>query len=188
MFAKQSMDTQSGRENSFPQMEYRFSISGVDLLKNYFIKWRILIVFSIILVFCSFAFLLGFSSRLVTGKKSELSQITLIENPYYPEKSTEIIITNDTAMDAMYNAIAYSVTSTNRRPNHNESLQFDADFLVIYHFQNANDEVIIYRESAYRFLETHGGSGDPGYIRGNAKKILFIIRGLITEKMNREAI
>ena len=116
------------------------------------------------------------SYALVTGKKDELQQVIIIEDPNYQGKNAKTVISDMQTMNALYDAVASVDTIANEYPNHIESLQFDSDYDVVFIFPDTEETVIIHFETAYRQLETRGSSGDPGYVRGDASKILEVIK------------
>ena len=79
-------------------------------------------------------------------------------------------------MDSLFDAVKNTWTFSNRHPSHADSLQFDSDYKIVFIFTNITSEVYIHADTAYRFLESRGGSGDAGYTRGKAKESIEIIK------------
>ena len=148
-------------------------------------KKRTIIILSIFIL-CLVCFLTFWwlQPKLINGNKSDLQQIIIIQEPNYAGQSLETVITDKNNLDDLFDAIKNTWTSANRHPSHNDSLQFDSDYKLIFIFSNVTEEIYIHADTAYRFLETRGGSGDPGYIRGSAKEIIEILKNA-TEDAHR---
>ena len=140
-------------------------------------KKRIIIILSIFIL-CLVCFLAFWwlQPKLISGNKSDLQQIIIIEDPNFSGQSFATVVTDKDNLDELFDAIKNTWTLANRRPSHNDSLQFDSDYKLIFIFSNVTEEIYIHADTAYCFLETNGGSGDPGYTRGNAKMIIEIIK------------
>ena len=140
-------------------------------------KKKIIIAGGILLFSCVLAFLCS-QPKLVTGKKSELQKVVIVEDPNYRGKNLKTVITEEKTMYDMYMALKNMPVRANRYPDHVGSLQFDAGYMVIFYYLDKQDEIIVHSKWAYRFLETRGGSGDPGFTKGNAKRLLHIIESI----------
>jgi len=136
----------------------------------------ILSVFILCLV-CFLAFWWS-QPKLITGNKSDMQQVIIIKDPNYAGLNLETAITDRTDMESLFDAVKNVRTLANRHPGHENSLQFDSDYKIVFIFTDSTIEVRIHANNAYRLLDTRGGSGDPGYTRGNAAAIIKIIKEL----------
>ena len=120
-------------------------------------------------------FLYFYPIKLVTGQRSELQKITIIEDLNYgAEKSPEIIITDAQTMYKIYDSLAYQKTSTNKSPSHHKSLQFDYNYKIIFEYENTTDEIVTYQNNAYRLLKPPAKI-DPGFTYAKAPELLDLI-------------
>ena len=137
-------------------------------------KWRLP---AALLALCA-AGVLWFSlsqPALVTGRRADLRQVTVVVDPNRAGQNRTIVVADKLTMEALYDAARGTPTRAVRRPGHAESLQFDSDIKLALTYAETADEVHFHAGIAYRLLETRGGSGDPGYTRGNAAAIMQLL-------------
>ena len=142
-------------------------------------KRTIIIILSILFLclVCLLAFWrLQTHPKLITGNKSDLQQIIIIEDPNYAGQNLGTVIEDKNNLNDLFDALENTRTLANKHPSHADSLQFDSDYKVVFIFTNTKEEVYIHSDTAYRFLETRGSGGDAGYTCGNARTIIDIIK------------
>ena len=135
-----------------------------------------ILCFAVILALLCFLNYFFNQPKLLTGRRTDLQQVVIVEDPNFAGKNIETVISDSGRLNALYDALLGIRTSANRHPRHTESLQFNSDYRVTFIYTNTKDEVFVHLGEAYRFLETRGGSGDPGYTHGSAEKLTRVIQ------------
>jgi hypothetical protein len=96
-----------------------------------------------------------------------LSEVSVVEIIFISdsEKKTGIRIADSESINELLAPMLNKLPKTRKHPNHNDSIQLDWDAELIVHYKDThNDRICITKWAAYRFLESTGRSGDPGYV------------------------
>jgi hypothetical protein len=106
-----------------------------------------------------------FNSETILSKR--LPEVSVVEIIFLSdsEEKHRIRITDSESINELFAPMLNQAAKTIKHPNHNDSIQLDFDAELIVHYNDThNDHIHITKWTAYRFLESKGRSGDPGYV------------------------
>lgn len=132
----------------------------------------------IVLLFAAISLYFIFASEpLVTGKPAEVGNLTIdfidTLNNY---QVTSVDIDNPENIATIFSALNQGRARVNHRPDHTQSIQLDSDAIIrITYLDGHTDEVNVTKSLAYRFLDTKGGSGDPGFVSTGNDRIYGVL-------------
>jgi hypothetical protein len=111
----------------------------------------------------------------VTQKADTLDKVYVLFEPDYPDKETVVHITDPLEIQRVYELLQGTKKNrANKYPSHDRSMQADAKFAVCFEYQNGEKDIFRATEQSgfiFRFLDTKGNNGDPGYITGENERL-----------------
>lgn len=102
---------------------------------------------------------------LVTGNVNDIGKIIIVKDRTIEEGIEKSLSPSDA--EVLFNELKRLRTKTVAHPNHIQSMQNDPIFIIEIHYNDGSADVIYTSETLlrlYRFIETTGSDGDPGYI------------------------
>jgi len=115
---------------------------------------------------------------LVTGSINDVSEIVIIKGRYSQDDEMKKVLSSSDAR-TLFIELKDARTAVVKNPNHLESMQNDSLYIIEIYYKNGAMDTVYSTEirvKFFRFLETKGPDGDPGYILSSKnEKILSLL-------------
>lgn len=132
-------------------------------------KVKLILIIAALLIIAVAAGLILWNEPIVTGRASEVQSLTIdFIDTYNNYAVTSVDIESPEDIAAIFSLLKQGRTRTNRWPDHIGSMQLDSKAVIrIVYSDDHADEVRVASEGSvvFRFLDSSGGSGDPGFVR-----------------------
>ena len=129
---------------------------------------------------------LWIGTSFVTQSVDNVERVVVILNPHCPinDERRIIYITEQSEIGYLYGLLrGTTVTSVNRWPTHPSSLRMDREFIIHVEYKGGQVDQFHSAEGSlgdfiFRFLDTRGIDGDPGFIVGRNHNLWEHVRSL----------
>jgi len=121
----------------------------------------------------------------ITQGIDNVERVVVIIDPHYPINDERIIyITEQFEIGYLYGLLRRTtVTGVNRWPTHTSSLRMDREFIIHVEYKDGQVDQFHSEKGSrgdfiFRFLDTQGIDGDPGFIWGRNHNLWEHVRSL----------
>ena len=128
---------------------------------------RLVICFLSVVLVAGFLIMTVFHAEpMVTGKRAEIAAVSIVfidaDNGYFEVHTP---LDEPDAISKIYSLLKNSEPRTIKKPSHAQSIHLDHYAEIIFVYEDGHEDRICAATTCwYRFLDTRGGSGDPGFV------------------------